>query len=330
MNDRAQKSDRSARGPRPHTPRSLGSRIRAYFLNHGQTFRSSLERLVTQPVSSLMTTGVIGIAFALPAALYVVVQNGKLISGGWENVADMSIYLRRTVSTSDAENLAASLRERSEFSRVEVIPADAALDEFRQHSGFGPALDALTQNPLPTVLVVRPAPEHASPRAIESLSESLQELGEVELVQVDTQWVGRFNAILDMIRRIVYLAALLFATGVLIIVWNTIRLDIQNRRREIEVTKLVGGSDRFIRRPFLYTGLWYGIGGALLALAAIELALAALQGPAARLAGLYGADYRLRGLDLRAVLALVGSGALLGWLGAWLSTTRHIREIEPG
>ena len=147
---------------------------------------------------------------------------------------------------------------------------------------------------------------------------------------MDTEWVGRFLAMLEIIRRVVALAAGLLAIGVVIIVGNTIRLDIQNRRDEIEVAKLIGATDSFIRGPFLYTGFWYGLLGGLLAFGLVALALLALEGPVRRLAGLYASGFRLQGLGLAGALALSLGGAALGWLGSWVSATRNMRRIEPG
>jgi cell division transport system permease protein len=151
----------------------------------------------------------------------------------------------------------------------------------------------------------------------------------VDIVQLDTAWVSRFNAILDVVRRVVLLAAGLFALGILVIVGNTIRLDIENRRDEIEVTKLVGGSDGFVRRPFLYNGVWYGLGGGLVAWATVVVVIALLGEPVQRIAGLYGSSFQLRGLGLAGSAVLLAGGVLLGWLGSFIAATREIRGIEP-
>jgi cell division transport system permease protein len=151
----------------------------------------------------------------------------------------------------------------------------------------------------------------------------------VEIVQLDTAWVNRLNAILETVRRGLVVAAALLALGVMVIVGNTIRLDIQNRRAEIEVTKLVGGSDAFVRRPFLYNGIWYGLGGGITAWIITAAVIAILREPIGRLAGLYGSAFQLGGLDPRATLILLGGGIVLGWLGSYLAATRHLRAIEP-
>ncbi len=281
------------------------------------------------PLSSAMTVAVIGIALALPAGLHVLVLNGRALSGNWESAVDLSVYLDVEVSADKARALADEILAREDVAHVEVIPAEAALAEFKDLSGFGSALDALEENPLPSALVVRPAAGHDGPEQIEHLAQALQAHEDVDLVQLDTQWVKRFHAILDAIRRAVALAALVLAAGVMIIVGNTIRLDIQNRREEIEVTKLIGGSDGFIRRPFLYSGFWYGLAGGLFAVLLVHLALVVMAEPVQRIAGLYGSQFRLISPSPEALAALVGGGAALGWLGSWIAATRHMKRIEP-
>jgi cell division transport system permease protein len=285
--------------------------------------------MTRQPMAALMTTAVIGIALALPAALGLFVANARAATGAWDSAIELSVFFKDDVRLVKAEQLAAALRERRGVASVELIPADAALQEFREFSNFGAALDALTDNPLPHALVVRPSSTHASPAEIDALRRHLQNWPEVDLVQVDTEWVKRFHSILDLVRRVLALVAGLLAIGVIVIVGNTIRLDIENRRMEIEVTKLVGGSDAFVRRPFLYSGFWYGLLGGGLACGLVALGAWLLQEPVGRLAGLYGSDFRLIGLDPRMTGVLLGAGTFLGWFGSWLATSEHLHEIEP-
>jgi len=212
---------------------------------------------------------------------------------------------------------------------VTVIAADKGLEDFRTYSGFGEALQALKENPLPHVLHVRPRAEDSSPAALESLRRYFSAWPEVDLVQLDSEWVMRFNAILEVMRRLLLIAAALLGLGVLAVIGNTIRLEIQGRRAEIEVTKLVGGSNSFVRRPFLYTGVLYGVGGALLAWGIVAIAVAVLGESVTSLARLYGSRYVLRGPSRDDIGVLLGAGAVLGWLGAWISAARHLRSIEP-
>jgi cell division transport system permease protein len=303
--------------------------VTRWFERHLQTLVGSLGRLWQQPFATLLTVLVIGIALALPACLQVLVQNVRAASGGWSNALDVSVYMKQSASLGDAKSLAERVRKRRDVAEVKLVPADDALAEFRRNSGFGEALDALTDNPLPHALIVRPAEAFRDPGHVGTLTAELKQLPGVDIVQLDTEWVSRFNAILDVVRRVVFLAAGLFALGILVIVGNTIRLDIENRRGEIEVTKLVGGSDSFVRRPFLYNGVWYGLGGGAFAWLVVTIVILVLAEPVQRIAGLYGSGFTLQGLDTESSAILVGGGALLGWLGSFIVATRELRGIEP-
>jgi cell division transport system permease protein len=303
--------------------------MKQWLERHAQTLVGSLGRLWTQPCATLLTILVIGIALALPACLHVLVQNVRAASGGWGNALDISVYMKPAATLAQAKQAEKRIAQRRDVEEVTLIEADAALAEFRRSSGFGQALDALKDNPLPHALVVRPAPEYRNPAQVDGLSAELRAIDGVDIVQVDTAWVSRFNAILDVVRRVVLLAAGLFALGILVIVGNTIRLDIENRRDEIEVTKLVGGSDGFVRRPFLYNGVWYGLGGGLVAWLTVTVVIALLGEPVQRIAGLYGSSFQLHGLGLQGSVVLLVGGVLLGWLGSFIAATKEIRGIEP-
>jgi cell division transport system permease protein len=296
---------------------------------HVQALLGSLGRLARNPFATAMTLLVIGLALALPTALDLFVTNAQAATGNFAQAIDLSVYFKTDVPLAKAQQLASNARARPDVAEVTLIPADKALDEFRAYSGFGAALDALKENPLPHVLHVRPRAESTSPADLETLRRYFAAWPEVDVVQMDSDWVLRFNAILDVLRRLLVMAATLLAAGVLAIIGNTIRLEILNRRAEIEVTKLVGGSNAFVRRPFLYTGVLYGLGGALLAWLIVSIAVAVLGQPVATLAQLYGSQYSLRGPSSDDVLTLLGGGTVLGWLGAWISASRHLRAIEP-
>ena len=229
--------------------------------------------------------------------------------------------------TDRARALAREIASRSDVASVKFVDRATALEDFRAHSGFGSALDALEGNPLPDALVVRPASGAAGD--VEGVAAALRKLPETDLVQLDTQWVARLRAMLALSVRIVDLATVLLAIAVAIVIGNTIRLEIQNRSAEIEVTKLVGGTDGFIRRPFLYLGLCYGLAGAVVAYLLIAATLVILGPPVSRLAALYDSQFALSGLSWRETGVLLAGGALLGWAGAGLATARHLRAVEP-
>jgi cell division transport system permease protein len=260
--------------------------------------------------------------------VHQVVKNAQAISGGWANALDFSVYLKKNVSEADGRRLGEIIDQRADIDQVTFISAEEALAEFREESGFGDALNHLTDNPLPHTLVVRPAASNTEASMI-LLNEELSNLPETDFVQADTDWVRRFHAILDILERAVAIGAALLGAAILVIIGNTIRLDIQNRREEIEVTKLIGASNAFVRRPFLYTGLWYGLGGGLLALGLVSYGLFALEQPVARLSGLYNSTFSVLTLSLEESLLIVGAGVFLGLGGSWLAAARHMRRIEP-
>jgi cell division transport system permease protein len=296
---------------------------------HLQALLGSLGRLARSPLSTALTLLVIALALALPTSLRLFVSNAQLATGNFENAVDLSVYLKADVPLAKAQQLAQAAGQRADVAAVTVIPADKGLEDFRTYSGFGEALEALKENPLPHVLHVRPKAENSSAAALESLRRYFSAWPEVDLVQIDSEWVMRFNAILDVMRVLLLIAAALLGLGVLAVIGNTIRLEIQGRRAEIEVTKLVGGSNSFVRRPFLYTGVLYGLGGALLAWGIVAIAVAVLGDSVANLARLYGSRYTLRGPSRDDIGILLGAGVALGWLGAWISAARHLRSIEP-
>jgi cell division transport system permease protein len=303
--------------------------INAYFARHAQVLVGSLGRIVHQPFATLMTMGVIAVALALPLFLSLLLQNARVATGNWNEAYDLSVYMDKKAGTGRVQSLAKQLKARGDVAAVRIITADQALAEFRNDSGFGKALDALSDNPLPDTLVVTPTLTASTPQGTETLKAAIAAMSDVQTVQIDTEWVKRLHAMLDLLRRVVLLTGGLLGVGIVLIVSNTIRLDILNRRAEIEVMKLVGASDGFARRPFLYSGIWYGLGGGLLALTLVAVASTVLARPVAQLAFLYGSDFRLEGLKLVVGLGVLSLAVALSWLGSWLAATRHIRAIEP-
>lgn len=308
----------------------LPASLHVYLLRHLQVSLNSLGRLYRAPLASLMTAAVIGIALALPAGLYVLTGNLQRLSTQWDGGTNLSLFLRHDISVAQAGALADKLRQWPDIEQLRLITPGEALQEFRQLSGFGDTLDVLDENPLPPVLAIQPVVGAADADAAAGLLRRLQDLPEVDLAQLDLQWVKRFNAIVDIVQRSIWVLASLLGLAVLLITGNTIRLEIQNRREEIEITKLIGATGAFIRRPFLYSGLWYGLGGALLAAVLVELALLQLNSPVRQLAGLYESSFRLQMLSASEALGLLLAGGLLGLIGAWLAVGRHLSAIEPG
>jgi cell division transport system permease protein len=276
-----------------------------------------------------MTASVIGIALALPSGLHLLVDNVRELSSAWEGNASVSLFLADDISDEQAQAIKRQIDLRDDVAETRLIDRTQALDEFRRLSGFGEAIDLLDENPLPAVVLVRPKPHIEDPEAFAAMAEELQAYREIALAQVDLQWVERLRAITSTFERGVLILAVLLAAAVMLIVGNTIRLEIENRRSEIEVVKLVGGTDGFIRRPFLYEGLWYGLSGAVIALTLVLVALVLLDGPVQRLAGLYEAEFSLALADPLSFFGVLFGGPALGLLGAWLAVGRHLAQIQP-
>ncbi|HET7922785.1 MAG TPA: permease-like cell division protein FtsX, partial [Gammaproteobacteria bacterium] len=314
----------SARGAHAGRP-TLRQRLAAWRLHHRQMLAAGFARLYQRPVATGMTVLVIAIALALPASLLVLVRNVQQLSGSWQGAARISLFLKQDLTDAAVQKAAQAARRTDGVTDVRVISAEQALEEFKQRSGFGDTVALLGDNPLPAVLVVRPDAAHSAPDTAAALGRTLAALTDVDRVELDAQWLRRLQAILGILNRAVLIIGGLLGLAVILIVGNTIRLDIEGRRIEIEVSKLIGATDRFIRRPFLYYGAGYGFTGGVLAWLLVTLSLALLGGPVARLAGLYGSRFHLSGLGPDGSLALLAGGALLGWLGAWLAVARHLR-----
>ena len=266
---------------------------------------------------------------ALPAGTLVLVNNANSVSGNWQGAARISLFLKPEMSDNAVRQLADTLHGHAGIASVQIITASQSLADFQQRSGFGDALGLLGSNPLPAVLVIQPTDDYTAPASAQQLSETLGALPQVDQVRMDIQWLKRLQAMLDILHRAVVIIALLLAITVVFIVGNTIRLEIENRRAEIEVSKLIGATDSSIRRPFLYHGAWYGLAGSVLAWVLVVTALMLMTGPVGRLANLYGSQFSLSGLGFKGTLILLISGIVLGWMGSWLAVARHLRAIEP-
>jgi cell division transport system permease protein len=296
---------------------------------HAQVALDSLGRLYRNRLATLMTVMVIGIALALPAGLYLLLANLDRLSGSWEGQVSLSVFLKDTFKGDAARKVANQVRTWPEVAAVRLITPKQALEEFSRRSGFADVLAALDENPLPAVLVVTPGANHTDPASAAALKKKLRMLPETDMVELDLQWVRRLAAILDTARRAVLLVSALLALAVLLMVGNTIRLEIQNRREEILVTKLIGATNGFVRRPFLYSGVWYGVLGAAVAWVVVELGFYLLETPVHHLVGLYEGNFELYTRPWQLLLALLGGGVTLGLVGSWLAVGRHLGAVEP-
>jgi cell division transport system permease protein len=306
----------------------LRDRYNGWLQHHRLSAADSMQRALDKPISSAMTWLVIGIALALPTGLNVALDNVSQLSASWDSPAQISLFLQDGVSDDRARQLQLELGERKDVSETRFVSRSDALEEFRALSGFADVLESLQDNPLPHLILVSPA-GGSDPMAAPTLRETLQAYPEVAQAVLDMEWLQRLNSLMELSRRLVLAVGGLLVVGVLLILGNTIRLAIESRREEIVIVKLVGGSNAFVRRPFLYTGLWYGVGGGLFAAILVAASLWFLRQPISELALLYQSDFQLRGLGVMGGLNMIVLGGLLGLAGAWLAVASHLSEIQP-
>ena len=303
--------------------------IKNYLLRHLQVMLFSLGQLWRQPLSTLMTIIVIGIALALPAGLYVLLKNVEEVTQQWDDATQISLFLQQDVFPEQAIALNNTLKQWPQITNTHYQSSTQSLEEFRQLSGLGTLLDSLPTNPLPAVIIVKPDETDLRPDAIGSLLAKLEALPEVEQAQLDMEWLQRLRSLNKTAQRGISILGLLLSLSVLLIIGNTIRLAILSRQSEIRVIKLVGGTNAFIRRPFLYTGFWYGILGGITGWLTLTFSLSLINGPINELAKLYGSQFTLHWLSALLLLVLPLTGLILGVLGAWISVGRHLSAIEP-
>lgn len=303
---------------------SAGGGVASWARHHRTVAVDSLGRLLQAWLNSLLTWLVMGIALALPAMMYVLLANVSSVSAGFGGKPRITLFLVDS-SVAAGEALRDEIEGEPAVTAARYISAADALADFEQRSEFEGVLETLEQNPLPAVIVVTP-----DANSVEALVARYKADTRFDSVLVDLAWVQRLLLLVDLAESIVSWMALFFAMGVFLITGNTIRLAIESRRTEIEVVKLVGGTDAFVRRPFLYLGFWYGVGGALAALLLVEFSLFWLQGPVEAVLGAYGSAFAVTGLGLMGILGLLGTGVALGVAGAWLAVNRHLSLIEPG
>ncbi len=300
-----------------------------FFVSHIRQALHSLGELWRAPAATMMTVGVLGFSITLPSTLFILVKNTEQISAGWEQASEISLFLHRTTPQRDVDQLLTRLRLWPEIETVAYIGKNDAMKEFKQLSGLGDALNYLDENPLPDVVLVTPTSKFAGPTAAANLLDKLRGEREVEMGKLDIEWLERLYALLNLAKELVTIIAVLLFLAVVLIIGNTIRLNILNKRDEILVMKLVGATDAFIHRPFLYTGFWYGLLGGVLAWFAVLFLLLWMDASISELARLYEKEFNLTGLDASDLLVMLGLSVGLGLAGSAISVHRHVREIEP-
>ena len=306
----------------------LKDKLRAWGQQHQLVAVETLLRLLARPFGSTMTWLVIAIALTLPGAMWMTLDNLAQLSSRFQASGSISVYMTPGLPAQKGSALADRVRGFDHVSGVQYVSADDALQEFRNGSGLGEALDLLPENPLPGVIVVEPALSTAQDDVL-ALADRLRQEAGVDMVALDTDWLNRLHALLALSERIIWVLGSLLALAIVLVVGNTIRLSIANRVDEIRVTKLVGGTNAWVRRPFLYMGLWFGMVGGLMSWILLVIGWLLVSGPVEDLARLYGSEFELQPLSAGAALVLLLGAMLLGWLGAWWSVFRHLHQIEP-
>ena len=324
MNRRVEKNRSKPAAPEPRDKFSL----RAWREQHLYSFFSSLGRLAARPWATVLTLAVLSLALALPLLFWLLLDNARDLGGRIEDARAISVFLKPEIDSAAASKLAERLRGEAQVGAVAVKSPDEGLEEFRSRAGFADALKVLHYNPLPALLIVSPRAT-ASADAAATLTEQLRGDPAVDLVQYDAQWRQRLSAILHLAERGAAVLAGLLALAALLVIGNTVRLDIQGRAEEIAVMQLLGADDGFVRRPFLYTGLWYGMLAGVMSLMLIVIVEIVLAAPLAQLTASYDHRFEVHALPPSAMLAALGASILLGWLGAFIAASRHIALGQP-
>ncbi|MBY0483987.1 permease-like cell division protein FtsX [Nitrosomonas sp.] len=301
--------------------------IRAWLMQHGFVFFLTLKRLIATPVTSLLSVIVMGITLSLPTGVYVLMENLSAISGQTMSSPQMSLFLKLDIEKEDIESVKQRMEEDSQILSFQFISKDAALHQLQQSNGLADISANLVRNPLPDAFIVN-ALEN-TPGNLEKLRATMQSWPEIEHVQFDSAWAERLNALLKLGRFIVLMLTTLLSVAIIAIMFNTIRLQILTKRDEIEISKLIGATDSFIRRPFLYFGTIQGLAGGATAWLIMTLAIRAMNEELGTLALLYDFDLQLQQLSPSDSISLLLFSAWLGWLGARISVASHLWQIEP-
>lgn len=300
-----------------------------FFIDHIRQSLNSLGELYRKPFSAMMTIGVLGFSITLPSTLYIMVKNTEQVTEQWQQASEISLFLRANVKPSQAQQLVKRLSTWNEISEVKYVSPDQALDEFQRLSGLGEALDYLSKNPMPATVLVVPTSKHATPTAAGMLLDKLRKEREVDIGKLDIEWLERLYSLLSIAKELVLLLAVLLFFAVVLIIGNTIRLNILNKRDEILVMKLVGATDAFIQRPFLYTGFWFGLLGGLMAWLTVSIILWWIGHSLDNLAQQYQIQMNITGLNMQALGIMLLLSITLGLMGSFLSVQKHVNEIEP-
>ncbi len=302
-------------------------RLKRWAARHRYEAQDALARLLQMPASALMTLSMLAVALAVPGFLLTLLINFEQLTPTTELKPQLAVYLKPATEAKRVDQISREMLLRDDLLSVELISPDTGAADFRERSELGGLLDLFETNPLPAVILLVPRDE--DPESLRAMQQSLYAIEEVDTVELDIEWLVRLSAILNSFERISFILSLLLALTVLLVVANTIRTMIGNRLEEIEVSLLMGATSGWVRRPFLYAGLWYGLFGAILSILLIYLALILVESPLREMTELYLGAFELQGLGFQGVVSLLALGSLLGWGGAYLAVSRQLTQFEP-
>jgi len=308
----------------------LHDKLNAYRDLHAHAFFSSLGRLVASPFTSIMTIAVLAIAISLASGFYILVNNLQQLTGNLETSNQISLFLRDDVSEMHANKLANNVRENVNIKEVKLISREQALAEFKSYSGFGAVIDRLEENPLPIVIQVLAKNTLDDKQELASLFKSFQQYPEVDFAQMDIQWLERLQSIVSLARLFASLVNILLAAAVLFIIGNTVRLELHARREEVVIAKLVGATNSFIYRPFLYTGFWIGFISGVSAWFIVTTLMLILRQSVETLSDLYGGGLHLVFLSFPETMAMIFIASLLGIFGSWVVLICQLQKTKLG
>lgn len=308
----------------------FAGRFRSLLFHHRTTLYDSFLRMLREPVQTFMSSAVIAIALSLPATLYLAVENIRQLEGSFESFSQITIYVKKQADQQQIQQLDNQLSAMPQVANINYISAEQALSEFKAVSGFGSALEHLDNNPLPAVFVIEPRlSEQMTADQTQVLIEEIKALAAIDDVQIDMLWLQRLRGLTKIGQKIAVALAGVLGLGVLLIIGNSIRMAIHSRRDEIVIVKLVGGTDAYVRRPFLYAGMLLGAMGSLGSALLLYGGFWWLGESVEYLSRLYNSEYRLLGPSLKGFLVLLAAGAILGILGSWIAVSRHLKNIKP-
>jgi len=313
--------------PTTASPRFSVAVFKHWYYQHLHEAGASITAMVKRPWSSALTIMAMALTLVLPLGLTVALSNIQQLAGSVQSAREIDVFLKPELALSEARALAETLGEHESIAAVQLHPPDEGLATLREQLKLGQAIDVLGENPLPAVLSITPHAEEAD--SDQALAEMLETLPQVDVVQYDAQWRQRLASWLRLGRHLVSMLGLLFGLGALVVVGNTVRLELQTRREEIDVLHLIGAHDDFIRRPFLWLGGWYGLAAGVFALVWVDVCSAWLQPTLAALVRSYGSDFVLNGLSWGECALVLMATVSLGWLGAWLATGHFLRQLRP-